>query len=71
MEPIKEKIKHFNYIWKQLEGTIKESLVHILNLEIADKTPEELLQKVVETMQSKSCNLSSYCQDITISLKAS
>ncbi|XP_059032869.1 adenylate kinase 9 isoform X5 [Mustela lutreola] len=51
MEPIKEKIKHFNYIWKQLEGTIKESLVHILNLEIADKTPEELLQKVVETME--------------------
>ncbi|XP_032194721.1 adenylate kinase 9 isoform X1 [Mustela erminea] len=51
MEPIKEKIKHFNYIWKQLEGTIKESFVHILNLEIADKTPEELLQKVVETME--------------------
>ncbi|XP_030879749.1 adenylate kinase 9 [Leptonychotes weddellii] len=51
MEPIKEKIKHFNYMWKHLEATINESFVQILNLEIADKTPEELLQKVVETME--------------------
>ncbi|XP_032264156.1 adenylate kinase 9 [Phoca vitulina] len=51
MEPIKEKIKHFNYMWKHLEATINESIVQILNLEIADKTPEELLQKVVETME--------------------
>ncbi|XP_027959961.1 adenylate kinase 9 [Eumetopias jubatus] len=51
MEPIKEKIKHFNYMWKHLEATINESFVQILNLEVADKTPEELLQKVVETME--------------------
>ncbi|XP_064454048.1 adenylate kinase 9 isoform X3 [Mirounga angustirostris] len=51
MEPIKEKIKRFNYMWKHLESTINESFIQILNLEIADKTPEELLQKVVETME--------------------
>ncbi|XP_038410845.1 adenylate kinase 9 isoform X14 [Canis lupus familiaris] len=51
MEPIKEKIKYFNHIWKQLEATINESFIPILNLEIADRTPEELLQKVVETME--------------------
>lgn len=63
MEPIKEKIKYFNHIWKQLEATINESFIPILNLEIADRTPEELLQKVVETMESKSCNRNIYCQN--------
>ncbi|XP_057167132.1 adenylate kinase 9 [Ursus arctos] len=51
MEPIKEKIKHFNYMWKHLEAPINESFVQTLNLEIAGRTPEELLQKVVETME--------------------
>ncbi|GAB5571790.1 adenylate kinase 9 isoform X1 [Prionailurus iriomotensis] len=51
MEPIKEKVKNFNFGWKQLEPAIHESFVQILNLEIADKTPEELLQKVVEIME--------------------
>lgn len=57
MEPIKEKIKHFNYMWKHLEAPINESFVQTLNLEIAGRTPEELLQKVVETMESKSLTL--------------
>ncbi|XP_014636645.1 PREDICTED: adenylate kinase 9 [Ceratotherium simum simum] len=51
MEPIKEKVKSFSSAWRQLETAINDSLVQILNLEIADKTPEELLQKVVETME--------------------
>ncbi|XP_039093316.1 adenylate kinase 9 [Hyaena hyaena] len=51
MEPIKEKVKNFNVVWKQLETIIHESFIQILNLEIANKTPEELLQKVVETME--------------------
>ncbi|XP_015455531.1 adenylate kinase 9 isoform X2 [Pteropus alecto] len=51
MDPIKEKIKSFSYIWKYLEMAIVESFVQVLNLEIADKTPEQLLQKVVETME--------------------
>ncbi|XP_042795460.1 adenylate kinase 9 isoform X1 [Panthera leo] len=51
MEPIKEKVKNFNFGWKQLEPAIHESFIQILNLEIADKTPEELLQKVVEIME--------------------
>ncbi|XP_039726173.1 adenylate kinase 9 isoform X5 [Pteropus medius] len=51
MDPIKEKIKSFSYIWKYLEMAIVESFVQVFNLEIADKTPEQLLQKVVETME--------------------
>lgn len=70
MEPIKEKVKNFNFGWKQLEPAIHESFVQILNLEIADKTPEELLQKVVEIMESKSHNHNIYCQEQVILLKA-
>ncbi|XP_072821810.1 adenylate kinase 9 isoform X7 [Vicugna pacos] len=51
MEPIKEKITFFTFAWKLLETTINDSSAQILHLEIADKTPEELLQKVVETME--------------------
>ncbi|XP_054424615.1 adenylate kinase 9 [Pteronotus mesoamericanus] len=51
MEPIKEKIRSFVSTWKSLETTISDSFIHIFNLEIAGKTPEELLQKAVETME--------------------
>ncbi|XP_074189510.1 adenylate kinase 9 isoform X2 [Rhinolophus sinicus] len=51
MEPMKEKIKSFNSVWKPLETVITESSTQIFNLEIAGKTPEQLLQKVVETME--------------------
>ncbi|XP_066229584.1 adenylate kinase 9 isoform X3 [Saccopteryx leptura] len=51
MEPFKEKIKSFYSTWKDLQTAITDSFVQILNLEIAGKTPEELLQKVVEAME--------------------
>ncbi|XP_009450093.2 adenylate kinase 9 isoform X7 [Pan troglodytes] len=51
MEPFKEKIGSFIILWKQLEATISEAYIKILNLEIADRTPQELLQEVVETME--------------------
>ncbi|XP_006881284.1 PREDICTED: adenylate kinase 9 [Elephantulus edwardii] len=52
MEPLKDKIKDFNLSWKQLEGTLNDlTFIPILNLEITRKTPEELLQQVVETME--------------------
>ncbi|XP_007447339.1 PREDICTED: adenylate kinase 9 [Lipotes vexillifer] len=51
MEPIKESVKSFYSSWRQMETTISDSFTQVLNLEIAGKTPEELLQKVVETME--------------------
>ncbi|XP_037014937.2 adenylate kinase 9 isoform X1 [Artibeus jamaicensis] len=51
MELIKEKIKSFITMWKSLERTFTDSSIQIFYLEIAGKTPEELLQKVVETME--------------------
>ncbi|XP_062952746.1 adenylate kinase 9 [Cynocephalus volans] len=51
MEPFKERINSFSITWKQLEQTFNESFIQILKLEIADKTPKELLQKVVEAME--------------------
>uniref|UniRef100_A0A2K5QYS6 Adenylate kinase 9 n=1 Tax=Cebus imitator TaxID=2715852 RepID=A0A2K5QYS6_CEBIM len=51
MEPFKEKTNSFSILWKQLEATISEANIKILNLEIAGRTPQELLQKVVETME--------------------
>ncbi|KAM5282916.1 adenylate kinase 9 isoform 2-T2 [Hipposideros larvatus] len=51
MEPIKEKIKSFSFVWKSLEKIITEFSTQIVDLEIAGKTPEQLLQKVVETME--------------------
>lgn len=70
MDPIKEKIKSFSYIWKYLEMAIVESFVQVFNLEIADKTPEQLLQKVVETMESKGCSPNIDSQEQIILLKA-
>ncbi|XP_016073041.1 PREDICTED: adenylate kinase 9 [Miniopterus natalensis] len=51
MEPFKEKIKSFTSNWKSLETAITESFLQIFKLEIAGKTPEELLQKAIETME--------------------
>ncbi|XP_077018750.1 adenylate kinase 9 isoform X3 [Tamandua tetradactyla] len=52
MEPFKERIKFFTFSWKQMELAITDlTFVQILNLEIANRSPEELLQKVVETME--------------------
>ncbi|XP_046530536.1 adenylate kinase 9 isoform X3 [Equus quagga] len=51
MEPLKEQVKSFRSAWQLLEATINDSFIQILKLEIADKTPEELLQKVMETME--------------------
>lgn len=55
MEPIKESVRSFYYAWRQMETAISDSVTQVLNLEIADKTPEELLQKVIEAMESKGC----------------
>lgn len=65
---MKEKIKSFSSVWKPLETVITESSTQIFNLEIAGKTPEQLLQKVVETMESKGCNPNVYCQELVILL---
>ncbi|KAM5256541.1 LOW QUALITY PROTEIN: adenylate kinase 9 [Ctenodactylus gundi] len=51
MESFKEKIDSFRTTWKQLELLFNDYFIHILNLEISNKTPKELLQKVVETME--------------------
>ncbi|XP_074043428.1 adenylate kinase 9 isoform X2 [Macrotis lagotis] len=52
MEIFKDLLKNFTNNWKILEVLVNESpLVHTLNLQIAGKTPEELLQQVVEAME--------------------
>ncbi|XP_057593660.1 adenylate kinase 9 [Hippopotamus amphibius kiboko] len=51
MEPIKESVRSFYHAWRQVETAISDSFTQVLSLEIADKTPEELLQKVIETME--------------------
>lgn len=53
-----------------METAISDSFTQILNLEIAGKTPEELLQKVIEIMESKGCcNHNIYCREQAILLK--
>uniref|UniRef100_A0A6I8N3X1 Adenylate kinase 9 n=1 Tax=Ornithorhynchus anatinus TaxID=9258 RepID=A0A6I8N3X1_ORNAN len=52
MEPIKEKIAAFTNEWQQLEAVVTESpWIQMLNLEIAGRTPEELLQPVIDAME--------------------
>nr|KAF6362491.1 adenylate kinase 9 [Pipistrellus kuhlii] len=51
MDLFKEKLKYFDSDWKNLELIINDSFYTILKLEIAGQTPEELLQKAVETME--------------------
>ena len=67
MDSIKENVSSFYAAWKQVETAIGDSFTQILNLEIAGKTPEELLQKVIEIMESKGCsNHSTYCHEQAI-----
>ncbi|XP_031204281.1 adenylate kinase 9 isoform X2 [Mastomys coucha] len=51
MEPLKEMLSNYIISWKQLEQMISDSLVPIMTVDIANKTPQELLQRVVETME--------------------
>lgn len=53
MQPVKDQISSFSDLWKTLEVTVNDSSVQVLNLEIAGKTPEELLQKAAEALESK------------------
>lgn len=70
MDSIKENVSSFYAAWRQMETAISDSFTQILNMEIAGKTPEELLQKVVEIMESKGCcNHNIYCREQAILLK--
>lgn len=70
MDSIKENVSSFYAAWRQMETAISDSFTQILNLEIAGKTPEELLQKVVEIMESKGCcNHNIYCHEQAILIK--
>ncbi|XP_040852447.1 adenylate kinase 9-like [Ochotona curzoniae] len=51
MELFKDKLNSYTFLWKQLEALLHESFIQILYVDITDKTPKELLQKVVETME--------------------
>ncbi|XP_073076898.1 adenylate kinase 9 isoform X2 [Manis javanica] len=51
MQPVKDQISSFSDLWKTLEVTVNDSSVQVLNLEIAGKTPEELLQKAAEALE--------------------
>ncbi|CAH6778255.1 Ak9 [Phodopus roborovskii] len=51
MEPLKEELNNYLLMWKHLEQMITDNLIQILTLDISNKTPKELLQKVIETMQ--------------------
>lgn len=53
MEPLKELLSNYLVLWKQMDQMISDSLVPILVLDVANKTPQDLLQRVVETMESK------------------
>nr|XP_020863790.1 adenylate kinase 9 isoform X3 [Phascolarctos cinereus] len=51
MELMKDLLRNFTNSWKVLEAVIADlPLVQILKLEVAEKTPEYLLQQVVEAM---------------------
>lgn len=54
MEPLKEELNNYLLMWKHTEQIITDNLIQILTLDISNKTPKELLQKVVETMESKA-----------------
>lgn len=69
MDLLKEEIKSFDLNWKNLEAVINDSFFPIFKLEIAGQTPEELLQKAVEIMESKGCDPNICCQEWVI-LKA-
>lgn len=54
MEPLKEELNNYLLMWKHLEQLITDNLIQILTLDISNKTPKELLQRVVETTESKA-----------------
>ncbi|XP_048210476.1 adenylate kinase 9 [Perognathus longimembris pacificus] len=51
MEPFKENMTNYIAVWKSLEALLAESSIPTLNLEIANRTPKELFQKIIDTMQ--------------------
>ncbi|XP_075801076.1 adenylate kinase 9 [Microtus pennsylvanicus] len=51
MEPLKEELNNYLIMWKNMEQIITDNLIQILTLDISNKTPKELLQKVVEMME--------------------
>nr|XP_042117957.1 adenylate kinase 9 isoform X2 [Peromyscus maniculatus bairdii] len=51
MEPLKEELNNYLLMWKHLEQLITDNLIQILTLDISNKTPKELLQRVVETTE--------------------
>ncbi|XP_017457312.2 adenylate kinase 9 isoform X2 [Rattus norvegicus] len=51
MEPLKEVLANYLIAWKQLEPIISDSLVPVLTVDISNKTPKELLQRVIEMME--------------------
>lgn len=54
METIKEKIDLFMNDWQTMESEIKQSsLVQIVALEIAEQTPESLLNQIILVMEGK------------------
>ncbi|KAI5140379.1 Adenylate Kinase 9 [Manis pentadactyla] len=69
MQPVKDQINSFNNLWKTLEVTVNDSSIQVLNLEIAGKTPEELLQKAAEALDSKG-PARAHCQGQPVSSEA-
>lgn len=54
METIKEKIDLFMNDWQTMESEIKQSsLVQVVALEIAEQTPESLLNQIILVMEGK------------------
>ncbi|GAB1295055.1 Nucleoside-diphosphate kinase [Apodemus speciosus] len=51
MEPMKELLNNYIAFWKQMEQMISDSLVPILALDVSNKTPQDLLQRVADTME--------------------
>lgn len=54
METVRKKIDLFMNDWKTVESEIKQSsLIQVAGLEIAEQTPESLLNQTVLVMESK------------------
>lgn len=54
MQTIKEKIDLFMNDWQTMESEIKQSsLVQVVALEIAEQTPESLLNQIILVMEGK------------------
>lgn len=54
MQTIKEKIDLFMNDWQTMESEIKQSsLVQVVDLEIAEQTPESLLNQIILVMEGK------------------